>query len=170
MPKPVIGSQHLMDADRDLNMTPQEKALYERHLMNLNGPGGVDRPDGGRSTIYNQTEEQDGRHYVLPTIYEGQSLEGDRASKRARQQGMDTFPSYPSEKEAEDRYQKIHGYMERDTADRNTRLQGEQLSGTGATYRRGGIVHEPARGGSVLNSKSYRKEVPNGRQRIRRQG
>jgi len=36
-------------ANKSLNMTPQEQALYQRHLTNFYGTGGVDNSDGSRS-------------------------------------------------------------------------------------------------------------------------
>ena len=145
----VVGSQHAEEADQAMQLTPPERALYERHLGNLSGTGGKDNPDGSRSTIYNMTMEHNGRTYVVPTIYNGQALRPDDAARMAAQQGMDTFPSYPTQKQADARYEQMHGYMERDTQDRSQRQQDEQMSGTGATYRRGGRVRRYRAGGAV---------------------
>jgi hypothetical protein len=149
----VVGSEHEEEADEDMGLSPEERSLYERHLMNLSGPGGVDNPDGSRSTIYNTTTERDGRTYVIPTIYNGRAVHPDHAAELAEQQGLHNFPSYPSEREADDRYQRMHGYMERDTQDRMGRQQDEQLSGTGATYAEGGrissMIDHFANGGDV---------------------
>jgi hypothetical protein len=117
-----LPTQNLEAAQRDLNLTPQERALYQRHLTNLYGPGGVDNPDGSRSTLYQMgVTMPDGRTYNLPTVYDGRILPpsgpwADNAMTRAQQQGLDTFPSYQSPFEAENRYQQMHNYMDRDTA------------------------------------------------------
>jgi hypothetical protein len=102
-------------AQNNLNLTPQESALYQRHLQNLVGPGGVDNPDGSRSTLYQMSVGLGGKFYNIPTVWDGKILQPDDAIARARQEGLDKFPSYSSEDEAEARYQKMHDYMERDT-------------------------------------------------------
>jgi delta 1-pyrroline-5-carboxylate dehydrogenase len=45
--------------------TPQERSLYQRHLTNLTGPGGVDNPDGSRSTLFQATVDHDGKTYAI---------------------------------------------------------------------------------------------------------
>lgn len=107
-----------------MNLTPQEKALYERHLTNLTGPGGVDNPDGSRSTLYQATVEHDGKVYAIPTVWGGKILPADKAVDRVRQEGWDKFPAYKTEAEAEARYNQMHGYMEKDTS---TFLRGRDL-------------------------------------------
>ena len=100
--------------DRALKLTPQEKNLYNYHLQNLYGPGGVDNPDGSRSTVFNITAERNGKFYVLPAVWNGQILPADAAIGQAEQYGLDKFPSYSSEAAAEQRYQAMHDYMEKD--------------------------------------------------------
>jgi hypothetical protein len=120
------------DANADLEMTPQEQALYQRHLLNLyepgGVPGGVPNPDGSISTLYQISHEQDGKTYNLPTVYEGKILSPDDAITRANKEGIDKFPSYATPKEAESRYQAMHDYMDRDAANyfakRNKRAGG----------------------------------------------
>lgn len=116
VPQGPVGEKdsNMIAADRELKLTPEEKALYEYHLQNLYGPGGVDQPTG-RSTIFNITIERDGRTYVLPTVYDGQILSASDAVRRAEALGIERFPSYSNEDEAESRYMKLHDYMERDT-------------------------------------------------------
>lgn len=104
------------DAKRDLNLTPQEQALYQRHLSNLLGPGGVDNPDGSRSSLYQVSFEQDGRAYNVPSVYNGKIVSPTEAISRAKAEGLEKFPSYGSTAEAEARYAKMHDYMEEDTA------------------------------------------------------
>lgn len=103
-------------ADRALKLTPQERALYQRHLTNLTGSGGVDNPDGSRSTLFQASVEIEGRTYNIPTVWDGKILKPEDALKRAEREGFDKFPSYASSEEAETRYGKMHDFMERDTA------------------------------------------------------
>ena len=102
-------------AKSDLQLTPEEQDLYQRHLKNLTGPGGVDNPDGSRSTLFQSSFEQDGKTYNVPTVWDGKILKPADAMKRAQQEGLDKFPSYGSQAEAEARYGKMHDYMEKDT-------------------------------------------------------
>ena len=59
---------NLAAADRELSLTPQERDLYQRHLTNLTGPGGVDNPDGSRSSLKALTVESDGKTYTLAEV------------------------------------------------------------------------------------------------------
>jgi hypothetical protein len=108
-------ASHLAEAQRVLNLTPQETALYQRHLSNLYGSGGVTNANGSRSTLFQLSFEQDGKTYNVPTVYDGKILKPEDAIARAKSQGLDKFPSYGSEAEAEARYQQMHDYMEKDT-------------------------------------------------------
>lgn len=116
LPAPV-GNANYHQAEADLKLNPQELSLYERHLKNLNGPGGVDNPDGSRSTLYQANVEHDGKHYNIPTVYDGKILPWREAADRADAQGWRNFPSYNSPDEAEARYNDMHKYMEKDTAE-----------------------------------------------------
>ena len=98
-----------------MNFSPQEMALYNRHLDNLYGSGGVTNPDGSRSSLYQITTEIEGKNYVLPTVWDGKILNSDEAIARAKEEGLDMFPSYATEDEAEARYQQMHDFMEKDT-------------------------------------------------------
>ena len=125
-------SENLAAADAEMNLTPQEKSLYERHLTNLNGPGGVDNPDGSRSTLFQTTVEHDGKFYTIPTVYDGKILwdknapdHAAAAVEKARQIGWGKFPSYKTEDEAEARYQQMHKFMEKDTSAYLARKQDE---------------------------------------------
>lgn len=106
---------NLPAADASLKLTPQEKALYRRHLTNLTGSGGVDNPDGTRSTLKDITVESEGKTYVIPTVYGGKVVPNDEAWKRAKTHLKD-FPSYANDAEASARYGSMHQYMEQDTA------------------------------------------------------
>ena len=106
-----------------LDMNKQEQTLYLHHLNNLYGPGGVDNdgsvaklPKGSRATVGSITEKINGRYYTLPSVYDGKVLTFDDAVARAEKVGLDNFPSYASEQEAEVRYQQMHNYMDRDMA------------------------------------------------------
>jgi hypothetical protein len=113
---PAEPFQSQLDAaNTALQLTPQERALYEMHLNNLTGPGGVDNPDGSRSSLFQLSFENDGRTYNVPSVWEGQILEPRAAIDRAVQYGLDKFPSYGSDEEAESRYDKMHQFMEMDT-------------------------------------------------------
>lgn len=101
-------------ANRLLRFSPQESDFYGRHLRNLWGPGGVDNPDGSRSTLYQTTIDADGRSYTIPTVWDGQILPVEEAIKRVQSVGWDQFPSYSSPEEAESRYQQMHGFIDRD--------------------------------------------------------
>ena len=104
-------------AREKLSLTPQESALYSRHLDNLYSSGGVDNPDGSRSTLYQTTVGIDGRQYIIPTVWNGKILSVENAIREAEKIGLDKFPSYSSVDEAENRYGDIHRYMEQDMSD-----------------------------------------------------
>ena len=120
------------DAKCTLNLTPQEEALYRRHVANLTGPGGVDNPDGSRSSLYQAVQEHNGKFYNIPTVWNGKrevekwtdpnnpqrvmDVPNKTALANVEREGWDKFPSYATLEEADARYDKMHGYMERDTA------------------------------------------------------
>ena len=101
-------------AVKELNLTDQEKALYQRHLNNLWGPGGVDHPNGARSTLFQTTVGVGDKTYNIPTVWGGKIVEPMEAFKRAQAEGLEKFPSYHSPEEAMARYDKMHEYMDRD--------------------------------------------------------
>lgn len=102
-------------ADADMTLTPQEKNLWTRHRANLD-QGGVKNADGTTSTLSTITTEIDGRTYVLPTIWDNKRLGTEEAIGRAKKAGLEKFPSYGSEEEANARYDKLHSLIEKDTA------------------------------------------------------
>ena len=110
-------SKHYQAALRELKLTPQEQYAYQHHLNNL-ALGGVRQPGGKTSSFLNIVTEMDGRHYVLPTVWDNQIVDENTAVERARKEGLDKWPSYDSEEAAEARYDAMHGYMERDTMER----------------------------------------------------
>jgi hypothetical protein len=113
-------SSHLDEAERALSLTPEERALYLRHLNNFYGAGGVDNPNGSRSSLYQMTiMGPDGRAYVVPTVWNGRIV-SDRDALRHNIEtagGLPAFPSYGSVDEAERRYQQMHDFMDRDAGD-----------------------------------------------------
>jgi hypothetical protein len=102
-------------ASKEMGLNPQEQFLYQMHLKNLKGKGGVDNEDGSRSSLRQMTVSLGGKTYNLPTVWDGKILETGPAIDRAKKVGLDKFPSYDSQEEAEARYQKMHDYMEDDT-------------------------------------------------------
>lgn len=125
------GASNLEAANSQLKMTPQERALYERHLQNLTGPGGVDNKDGSRSSLYQSVQEHNGRFYNIPTVWNGRietqkwrdpkngkvwDVPNKAALANVEREGWDKFPSYSTPEEADARYEKMHQFMEKDTA------------------------------------------------------
>jgi hypothetical protein len=95
-------------------LTSQEQNLYQHHLNNLTHGGYVQQQGGGISTIRNITIEQDGRTYVIPTVWNGREVSPQLATQFAKQKGLNQFPSYSSREEAEARYNQLHSMMDRD--------------------------------------------------------
>lgn len=102
------------EANAALNLTPEEQALYIRHLQNLWGTGGVDNADGSRSTLFQMSSGPPGNVQNIPTVWNGAILPPGAALMAAGQAGR--FPSYPTHEAAEDRYDKMHDFLGRDTA------------------------------------------------------
>ncbi len=110
-------ADYLGEAQKAMALTPEETSLYQRHLANLRGTGGIDNPNGSRSTLSQATIEVDDRQFVVPTVWEGKRLKGKDLFDRLKKEGIGKFPSYESVEEAEKRYGEMHQYMEKDTAD-----------------------------------------------------
>ena len=110
----VDPTRNLSAAIAGMGLSAQEQALYLHHLRNL-GMGGVSNPDNTRSTVYSLGfDGEDGRYHVVPSIYGNAKLSPGDAIARAQQIGLANFPSYPSAFAGENRYQRMHNYMERD--------------------------------------------------------
>lgn len=122
--------ENLTTATSQIGLSPEEVALYQMHLLNLTGAGGVDNPDGSRSTLYQAVEEHNGRFYSVPTVWNGKietekwtdpktgkvwDIPNKTAYSNIEKMGWDKFPSYATAAEADARYGKMHEYMERDT-------------------------------------------------------
>ena len=117
-------------ANQSMNLTPQEQNLYQMHLSNLWGPGGVDNEDGSRSTLYQSVQEHNGSYYSIPTVWngkreteswtrpsDGQTFDVPNATALANvdKMGWDKFPSGPDPDALDARYGQMHDYMEKDT-------------------------------------------------------
>lgn len=123
--QPTTQVSQLPAADKALNLSPQERALYERHIANLWGPGGVDNADGSRSSLLQMNvgfKDQPGATYNFPTVWNGQKLDPDKAEEWQQilanvkgAGGREAFPAYATTGEAESRYDQMHGYMDKDT-------------------------------------------------------
>lgn len=113
-PKPADDSDNFGMAIREMGLTPQEQNLYAMHLYNLS-LGGVKQPNGATSTLLQAgIQGPDGRQYNIPTVWDAKILPIEDAIKKAREKGLDYFPSYDNPDQAEERYQQMHDYMERD--------------------------------------------------------
>lgn len=118
-PETPLNLENLEAAHKELGLNKQERDYYIRHLKNMHGPGGVDNEDGTRSTVLTQVSKYDDRHYLIPTIRDGKVLDpGEKmsatANRLAEEEGLENFPSYPSEEEARERYNAIHKFMDLD--------------------------------------------------------
>lgn len=120
---PGAPNKNLNAATRELQLNPQEQALYQRHLQNLS-KGGVTSNDGETtSTLKASIVGFDDKSYIIPRVWDGKILSNDEAIERAKAEGIEKFPSYNSKEEALERYRKIHPYMSRDTTERFNRQQ-----------------------------------------------
>ena len=109
---PWAGGANFDAAMKQLNMNQQEQFLYGMHMQNLQA-GGV--PNQGKtSTLFAATFEIDGRAFVVPTVWYGKIVSPDEALQNAREVGLQNFPSYKSEGEAQARYDTMHNFMEKD--------------------------------------------------------
>lgn len=126
---PTGTNSNLEVAKEKLGLNSQETALYQMHLDNLWGEGGVDHPDGSRSTLYAGVEQHDGKFYNIPTVWGGKvetepftrpdgsvvDVANSTALRNVNEKGWDTFPSYSTPQEADSRYSAMHEYMNDDT-------------------------------------------------------
>lgn len=156
-----ISSPNFVQATHDLQLTSQEQALYQRHLANLNGSGGVDNdgsnpslPAGSRSTLFQTTMQNPdtGQFHNVPTVWNGKveanfdpsgQFQGisDQGAANVKAAGINSFPAYNSEDEAEARYQQMHNYMDKDT--------GQYFQNKAANMPTGDEI-QPMRGGGKV--------------------
>jgi hypothetical protein len=116
--EPGPRANYMGEADAAMQLTPQEKYLYNTHLQNLYGTGKIVHPNGAISSLLQMSfEGPGGKVYNIPTVWGGRQLNPDDAIAAADRVGLDKFPSYASEDEAEARYSQLHDYLEKDTAD-----------------------------------------------------
>jgi hypothetical protein len=107
--------QNYAAARRQLKLSPQEQFLYQTHLENL-AEGGVPNPAGGLSTLFVSTHQVGGKTYVVPNVWDGAIVEPREGLMRAMAVGLEKFPAYRSEAEAQARYGAMHEYMAADLA------------------------------------------------------
>jgi hypothetical protein len=69
---------------------------------------GLDNPDGSRSSLLQATVQVGDKVYSIPTVRNGQILEGPDAIKAADAVGWGKFPSYANHDEGEARYGQMH--------------------------------------------------------------
>lgn len=102
------------NAVRELKLTPQEQYAYQHHLRNR-AMGGVKQPNGDISTYLSKSFTFGNRTYMLPSVWDNKIINDNKEIvRRAREIGMDKWPSYDSVKAAEARYNDMHRYMELD--------------------------------------------------------
>ena len=124
--------KHFNEAMEAMDLTPQEQNLYKMHLFNLWGSGGVDNPNGSRSSLFQAVQEKDGQFYNIPTVWGGKietedwtrpsdgkvfQIPNQTALDNVDKAGWDNFPSYATPDAADARYDVMHHYMEKDTQD-----------------------------------------------------
>lgn len=114
LPTAFAPSEYKPGIPESLKLTPQEKHLYQHHLDNLTGKGGITTPDGRRETVKQITVGLGNRVYNLPTVWNGKELPPQTAVQRAKAEGLRNFPSYPDEVTAQSRYNQMHEFMDRD--------------------------------------------------------
>lgn len=131
LPTPSPRMENYNAANVEMDLTPEEQALYQRHLSNLYGTGGVDNQNGTRSTLYQSVQQRpDGKYYNVPTVWDGK-IETEKwtrpadgkvfdvpnavAKQNIGNAGWASFPSYATPDEADTRYDQMHRYMEKDT-------------------------------------------------------
>jgi hypothetical protein len=133
---PQQFQSNLPAAQQALSLSPQETALYQMHLQNLTGPGGVDNPpdatnpQGSRSTLYQAVQEHAGKFYSIPTVWNGKrevepytksdgsvmDVPNQTALDNVSKTGWDKFPSYATPDEADARYEAMHKFIDQDTS------------------------------------------------------
>ena len=131
LPTPSPRMENYNAANVEMDLTPEEQALYQRHLSNLYGTGGVDNQNGTRSTLYQFVQQgPDGKYYNVPTVWDGKietenwtrpadgkvfDVPNAVAKQNIGNAGWASFPSYATPDEADTRYDQMHRYMEKDT-------------------------------------------------------
>ena len=97
-------------------LTPEEANLYKMHRDNLVHPDNTTGANGKpRSSLLATTVEHGGRTYIIPTMRDGKTLQPSAAVDRAMSEGIQKFPSYASQEEANVRYAQMHDTMAQDT-------------------------------------------------------
>jgi hypothetical protein len=81
------------------DFTAQELNYLQMHNAEQ-ARGGVKNADGSISTVRGITVEIDGRTYIVPTVRNGRILENEAAIDMAISDGLENYPSYETESEA----------------------------------------------------------------------
>lgn len=134
-PLPQSGFQPMSQGSRDpatlpsagittlMSLTPQEQFLYQWHVNNVTGRNGgksFKQPNGATSTVLQMVEPaevfglNDGLWRNIPSVWDGKPHSEDEAIEHAKKIGVSKWPAYKTEKEAQDRYDKMHEFMEKD--------------------------------------------------------
>ena len=71
-------------------------------------PISLDNPDGARSSLRQATVQVADKVYSIPTVRNGQILEGPDAIEAAEAAGWDKFPSYANHDEGKARFGQMH--------------------------------------------------------------
>ena len=71
---------------------------------------GLDNPDGSRSSLRQATVQVGDKVYSIPTVRNGQILEGPDAIKAAEAVAWGKFPSYANHDEGEARYGQMYDF------------------------------------------------------------
>lgn len=111
----VASQFNFGNAVSHLRLTPQEQYLYMTHLNNLLTDGKVVHDNGDISTLYQAVVPgPDGKYYNIPTVWGGKILPVPEAFKNASAAGMKNWPSYDTPEQADERYNMMHDYMDKD--------------------------------------------------------
>ena len=77
-------------------------------------------------------QEHNGQYYNIPTVWNGKrevepwtrpsdgktfDVPNTTALQNVEKEGWEKFPAYPTPDDADERYDQMHGFMERDTED-----------------------------------------------------
>ncbi len=99
--------------------SPQEQNLFWHGYGGMHGGGRAVSPRGDISTVLQAVVSGPGsRYYSIPTVWDGQALTIDEARDRAAKApgGWGYWPSYATPEAADLAYDRMHQYMDRDTA------------------------------------------------------
>lgn len=87
----------------------------------------VKNKDGSTSNVLLGGFEIDGKHYVIPTMVEGKKLSDAAAVRLAESFGLENYPTFDTQEEADEYAKRIHGAVGEDGAI-NTPMNMDSLS------------------------------------------